>query len=93
MAGGRQSGISCVPCSSELVTTRQRPSLSEVCGAGLTPVQPEGGYFVCADASVLFERAGIDPDKEASSLVPGWGGLGWGTPRASRTEGELGWAS
>ena len=32
--------------------------------AGLTPVIPEGGYFICCDATPLFQRAGIDPDKE-----------------------------
>merc|ERR1712196_7571 len=35
--------------------------------AGLIPVRPDGGYFVCADTSPLFERAGIDPDENVGA--------------------------
>ena len=38
--------------------------------AGLHPVIPEGGYFVCADATPLFERAGIDPDQDPGPAAP-----------------------
>jgi len=37
---------------------------------GIEPIVPEGGYFVCADATPLFERANIDPEVHLSPDAP-----------------------